>query len=221
MNENCIRCHEDILSTNDWKALKTNVQEIRIEHEKHLKKVIGLNCVDCHNNVAHDSSPNPTNRPHKSKCFECHVSREEGCETCHPVSFVEYSAETDDVSVITCGKCHMDFLQKETYREEGFLHKKHLVNLLECDVCHDTGAEHPLLIVEENDCGNCHHEKTEKECINCHPLQNKLYLGMNDEEWSYPDVMATAGMSCNIGCHVNLKDGHSFESVKKSMCYLP
>ncbi|MBO1225002.1 MAG: hypothetical protein JYX80_11300 [Candidatus Scalindua sediminis] len=216
VNENCIRCHAEIQFTNEWKTLKTNAQEIRIEHEKHLKKV-GLNCIDCHNNVAHDSSPNPTNRPHMAKCFECHVSREEGCETCHPLGFVKFDSEMEDISVMACSRCHMDFLRKESSRKEGFLHKKHLTSLLECNTCHDVNLQHPLSIIEDNDCGSCHHEKTEKVCIDCHPLQNKLYFGIREnEEWHYPDVMATAGMSCNIGCHVDLKSGHSFKSVKQA-----
>ena len=216
VNDNCIRCHSNILNTNEWKNLKTNVQEIRIEHQRHLTKV-DLNCVDCHNNIAHDRSLKPTNRPHMSKCFECHVSREEGCETCHPLGFEKVDSQIEDVSVMACNKCHMDFLRKESNKEDGFLHKRHLVNLLECNVCHDTNKQHPLLAIEEKDCDSCHHEKTVKDCADCHLLQNKLYHGIREgEKWPYPDVMATAGMSCNIGCHVDLKTSHSFKSVKNA-----
>ena len=216
VNENCIRCHTDMQSTNEWKNLKTNVQNIQIEHKLHLEKA-KMGCVDCHNNVAHDMSPNSTNRPHMAKCFECHISKEDGCESCHPLGFTKIDYETVDFSVQGCSVCHMDFLHKESKQESGFLHKSHLLNFIECDVCHDVKGEHPLLTVDEKGCVSCHHEETARECIDCHPLQEKLYFGVRDDEgWPYPDVMATVGMTCDIGCHVDLKKGHSFGSVKEA-----
>lgn len=215
VNKNCIRCHENMQFTNEWDKLKTNVQDIQIKHQLHLEKA-KMSCVDCHNNVAHDRSPNSTNRPHMAKCFECHTSKE-GCESCHPLGFLKIDSVTEDFSVQECSECHIDFLHEESKQAGKFSHKRHLLNFIECDVCHDVKGVHPLLVIEDKDCAGCHHEKKTRDCINCHPLQEKLYFGIrDDEEWPYPDIMASAGMTCDIGCHVELKKGHSFGSIRNA-----
>ncbi len=81
VSKSCSRCHQDIYR-DDQKGFLFNELNIRIPHEKHLT-TIGAQCTDCHRNVAHDYSVEPTNRPLMQYCYNCH-GKSESCSTCHP-----------------------------------------------------------------------------------------------------------------------------------------
>lgn len=84
VSANCLRCHKQILS-NEQANFKLNSMEIRIPHEFHVKAV-GVSCTLCHQNIAHDYSENPTNRPRMEYCFTCHspaTSSGDFCLKCH------------------------------------------------------------------------------------------------------------------------------------------
>ena len=81
VNQNCVRCHQNMTTRNDTSGFKFNVDSINIPHQKHLS--IGAQCTDCHRNIAHDLNIKQTNRPRMAYCFQCHPSTEK-CTKCHP-----------------------------------------------------------------------------------------------------------------------------------------
>ncbi|MBM2815109.1 MAG: C-type cytochrome [Ignavibacteria bacterium] len=78
---NCIRCHKDIQNRNDVAGFKHNKLKIGIPHKFHMN--MGAKCTDCHANIAHDISDNPTNRPKMEYCGQCHATSVEPCTKCH------------------------------------------------------------------------------------------------------------------------------------------
>lgn len=216
MNQNCIRCHENMLYNNDWQVLKTNVQKIKIQHGVHIEKAKNM-CTDCHNNISHDSSPNPTNRPHMTKCFDCHNLEKTSCRTCHTEGIYP-EPQLAEISIRTCSSCHIDFAQKSVQpKYPYFQHQKHLLMLMECKTCHSTTEPHPKTVVSKLDCLNCHHKEMDtKACNDCHVRQFKLYTGEKfDSIKGHQNPMAKVGMSCELGCHKDIKKGHSVESVRQ------
>ncbi|MBI4333281.1 MAG: hypothetical protein HY673_18610 [Chloroflexi bacterium] len=81
VSKNCGSCHQDIIRA-DQQGFQFNELDIRIDHEKHVTK-LGAQCTDCHRNVAHEYSVEPTNRPLMEYCNKCH-SKAESCSSCHP-----------------------------------------------------------------------------------------------------------------------------------------
>lgn len=80
VNQNCVRCHQNITTTNDQEGFLFNFFEIRVPHKFHLQ--LGATCVTCHSNVAHDFQVPPTNRPRKEVCSQCHAATA-ACSKCH------------------------------------------------------------------------------------------------------------------------------------------
>ena len=218
MNQNCIRCHEDMLYNNDWQNLKTNVQKIKIQHGVHIEKAQSK-CMDCHNNISHDSSPRPTNRPHMAKCFDCHNLEETSCDTCHDDLTEEMypGLQVAEVSVRACSSCHIDFVQKSIQpKYPYFQHQKHLLMLMDCKTCHSTTEPHPKTVVSKVECLSCHHQELDtKACKDCHMRQFQLYHGEKFANIKgHQNPMAKVGLTCELGCHKDVSKGHNVESVK-------
>jgi ubiquinol-cytochrome c reductase cytochrome b subunit len=56
-----------------------------------------------------------------------------------------------------------------------------------------------------------------EDCGKCHVNQQNMYLGIKDDGTSpTPDPMAVAEMSCNVGCHRDLKEGHNVADIRKN-----
>ncbi|HHT9126815.1 MAG TPA: cytochrome b [Candidatus Brocadiia bacterium] len=55
------------------------------------------------------------------------------------------------------------------------------------------------------------------DCGRCHVQQQNMYLGIRDDGTPpVADPMAVAEMSCNIGCHRDLKAGHDVTVIRKN-----
>lgn len=91
----CIGCHDYIPE-----AVEEEDKLIRVNHKAHLEKplemaggAVELRCLDCHDTVAHDYSPQPTNRPTMEGCFagSCHQEdrNADNCRRCHYQQLVE------------------------------------------------------------------------------------------------------------------------------------
>ncbi|MFQ6092323.1 MAG: cytochrome c3 family protein [bacterium] len=93
INSNCVRCHQSII-TDEQTGYKFNVRAIKIPHKFHIEDV-GTRCTTCHNAIRHDRTPEPTNRPHMTACFECHQQTEAYCRVCHPHQFAVYSGSLE------------------------------------------------------------------------------------------------------------------------------
>ncbi len=75
------------------------------------------------------------------------------------------------------------------------------------------GRKHPEEPHEEEPA----HIAMGEDCGKCHIQQQNMYLGIKEDGTSpTPDPMAVAEMSCNIGCHRDLKAGHSVAAVRKN-----
>jgi hypothetical protein len=86
VNAHCLGCHEDMPEKREFTR-----KQIRISHKKHFDE--GVECLDCHRNVAHDDpSTNQNNRPSKSACYSCHILQIDGpsegasCQMCHKIA---------------------------------------------------------------------------------------------------------------------------------------
>lgn len=134
VSPNCIRCHEDILTKNDVEDFKYNVDQIGIPHRLHVD--MGASCTDCHANVAHDLTDNPTNRPQMEYCSQCHATTIEPCAKCHidkippgPIPLAPPAGLVGDGKALynrNCSSCHgaegssvkdVNLRSKELYRE--------------------------------------------------------------------------------------------------------
>lgn len=61
------------------------------------------------------------------------------------------------------------------------------------------------------------HAAMGEDCGKCHINQQNMYLGIKEDGTSpIPDSMAVAEMSCNIGCHRDLKEGHNVANIRKN-----
>lgn len=83
INNNCVRCHEKRIMTDETKGFKYNIGNIKIPHRLHLKDV-GASCMDCHRNIIHDKTGPKTNRPRMEYCYNCHDREKTDCSKCHP-----------------------------------------------------------------------------------------------------------------------------------------
>ncbi|GEM_PF-4416681 len=83
LSASCVRCHSDVPSRQNALGFKFNPVKIDLSHKAHLER--GANCTDCHQNLAHDPSPEPTNRPRMEYCYQCH-DRSTSCTKCHGTS---------------------------------------------------------------------------------------------------------------------------------------
>ena len=77
----CLRCHADMSSKEDTTGFKFNVLNVEVSHKAHVSER-GAYCSDCHQDIAHDSRPEPTNRPQMNYCYACHETSTL-CMKCH------------------------------------------------------------------------------------------------------------------------------------------
>lgn len=81
VSKECLRCHPGMGSRNDNTGFVANPLAITVSHKAHLDR--GAVCTDCHSDIAHDSSPAPTNRPKMEYCYSCHNKATSSCTSCH------------------------------------------------------------------------------------------------------------------------------------------
>ena len=80
VDKKCRSCHKEV-GTGEPRIMQVNVQGIKIPHKLHAGDM-GVACVQCHVNIAHDAKANPTNRPSMEVCGNCH-NTQENCQKCH------------------------------------------------------------------------------------------------------------------------------------------
>ena len=80
------RCHPT-LTRGEQTDLKS-VRVVKISHKLHAEKK--ALCIDCHPNIAHDSTSMRTHRPQMETCYHCHQAhpRTQACDKCHPINLV-------------------------------------------------------------------------------------------------------------------------------------
>ena len=107
-----------------------------------------------------------------------------------------------------CANCHEQNVEKDTVQVFGleFNHRRHLekAGIDNCKTCHSNMRRHGEMVLERNDCLNCHHkaERTAQEnCAPCHESQNAVYTGTAFGAGT-PDPMQEAEVTCQQ-CHLN------------------
>jgi hypothetical protein len=223
VNPNCVRCHGDIFKKSDTEGFKYNVMNIKMPHKFHLQEV-EAKCVDCHYNIKHDKFHPITNRPRMEVCFECHDEETTRCSKCHTRGSIEVLAAlpvSDTVEQKFCEGCHEDFQSKQIpFYGLDFSHPIHLKQRLQCGECHSNANLHGQIVKTREECMQCHHQSTQRECTDCHKFEDLFRNGTAlTEIKGEPDVMAEM-VSCD-GCHAEIAEGHSKEQVLGtcSMCH--
>ena len=223
VNPNCVRCHGDMFKKIDTHGFKYNIMDINIPHKLHLQDV-GALCTDCHMNVKHDKFHPITNRPRMESCFDCHDNETTPCSKCHQRGAAEVLASLPRTNTIhrkECEKCHEGFAGIPIpFYGSNYPHEKHLSQGISCSECHSNSQMHGQIIKSREECMQCHHQSTEKACIECHTFENDFRQGVALKEVSGdPDVMAEM-VTCDV-CHSNISAGHSKDAVLQScaMCH--
>ncbi|MBN1223284.1 MAG: cytochrome c3 family protein [Candidatus Aminicenantes bacterium] len=104
-----------------------------------------------------------------------------------------------------CSNCHAGIEEiNASIFGLNFPHKSHLLEQkISCDTCHSNARRHGEFIATKQSCATCHHKNPEKNCAQCHLLQNTLYRGGTLNGYDVPkDTMAEAEVECT-DCHLN------------------
>ncbi|MRS13083.1 MAG: hypothetical protein EG823_08445 [Actinobacteria bacterium] len=156
-NEACLECHSDLRSVSPK-------GDLQIPHRAHIG-ILKMRCVECHNYLVHELSPEGKHVPPMVECLECHDGRdaEDACTACHTAKAAPESHSAGDwqfthaeaAKADGCEECHK-------WREDW------------CVDCHtdrpvshaaDWRAVHGDRVVEHRNCEACH---TGDFCIRCH-----------------------------------------------------
>ncbi|MCK4765466.1 MAG: NapC/NirT family cytochrome c, partial [Candidatus Aminicenantes bacterium] len=101
-----------------------------------------------------------------------------------------------------CSNCHAG-VERTEKRVFGwvFPHYKHLITEgLTCTRCHSHQRKHGELIIRKQDCMSCHHKDKQKQCKECHEIQDAIYFSkLAFSTLDMPNVMAE-DVSCG-DCH--------------------
>jgi hypothetical protein len=163
-NEACLKCHNDLRSVSPKGDLK-------IPHRAHVT-ILKMKCVQCHDFLVHEKSPEGKRTPPMSGCLECHDgdSAKNTCTACHTDKATPATHRAADWLIVhpdkaaggDCAKCHK-------WTEDW------------CASCHSTRpkshgpdwrAAHGARVKTHRNCEACH---TASFCIECHgvlPTQN-------------------------------------------------
>lgn len=117
-----------------------------------------------------------------------------------------------------CSHCHAGIEENSTpVFGMVFPHKKHLlVEKIDCAVCHSNVRKHGEFIATKQSCASCHHKEPQRDCAQCHRLQNTFYNGGSLGELEIAkDIMAEAGAECT-DCHLN--DRNQVFRSNRSQC---
>lgn len=156
-NAACLSCHDELRSVSPE-------GDLRIPHKAHVS-VLGMDCVECHNFLVHETSPKGDYIPPMSGCLRCHDGdkAKDTCTACHTEKAVPDYHLKDDWTVIhasrgddpECEECH-------GWTEEW------------CRDCHtrrpashgeDWRAVHRDKVESRRNCEACHEADF---CIRCH-----------------------------------------------------
>lgn len=156
-NDACLSCHSDPRTISPK-------GDLRIPHRAHVS-ILKMKCVQCHDFLVHEKSPEGKHTPPMSGCLRCHNgdTAKDGCATCHTDKATPATHRAKDWVVVhgakavdaVCEKCH-----------------KWAANW--CADCHshrprshvsDWRATHGERVEEHRNCEACH---AGPFCVRCH-----------------------------------------------------
>lgn len=107
-NTACIECHTDLRTVSPK-------GDLQIPHRAHVT-VLKMNCVDCHDFLVHETSPEGKHTPPMSGCLTCHDGdvADNACSACHTEKALPQSHRAANWSVAhaqsakdpECAECH-------------------------------------------------------------------------------------------------------------------
>jgi len=156
-NDACLACHNDLRTVSP----KGHLQ---IPHRAHVT-VLKMKCIECHNYVVHEKSPEGKNTPPMAGCLRCHNgdTAKNGCTVCHTKKAAPASHAAEDWPIVhaqkaadpACDSCHK-------WTEDW------------CVDCHvrrprshgaDWRAQHGAQVLKHRSCEACHEGAF---CVPCH-----------------------------------------------------
>ncbi|HHT9119036.1 MAG TPA: cytochrome c3 family protein [Candidatus Hypogeohydataceae bacterium YC41] len=169
--------------------------------------VIGLHCVDCHEDKEVNTEGHGRLIINKKDCLSCHHVDNRG---------------------MSCARCHKDIdVKPMEYKREPFVHGFSVDSDIDCRECHQPNARASMK--EGVNCDKCHHARPHITCQGCHEesLKRAYYprpaeinhLGWTTEflHYQHPEVE----LSCQE-CHPPRKDrakGVAEYQVNCSQCH--
>lgn len=191
---NCVSCHGQVVEGTHISVTETTCVTCHFYGRDDDHPVAAGKCTTCHDLPQEPVSFGGQSFSHTGflhdkdqvACTECHTGVTEG---------------TGAVSRTRCQSCHLNDIP-EVKDQKQF----HLIHVSEghfdCLQCHDEikhgQASMTKQMMPSTDCGRCHGQKR-------HSLQELVYAGHAlGEEQTSPDVMYSAGVSCE-GCHTDVE----------------
>ncbi|MDO8586525.1 MAG: hypothetical protein Q7T82_05750 [Armatimonadota bacterium] len=217
VNHNCVRCHtlDRVRQIGEpGYRFKKNPKRVTIPHAVHLDAT-GNGCSTCHYNIAHGKRNPETNRPSMESCWRCHEADRRNCTKCHPAGTVS-PPRMAGISEYECRTCHGTFLDKIlSFEGQTYQHRKHIENGILCRNCHSTSGQHGTLLINSDDCMQCHSKKKpeshtaewrklhgkaamkkEQPCHSCH--ENRFCDACHNIEMPHPANWSTAHASSGV-----------------------
>jgi hypothetical protein len=158
-NDACLACHTDLRTVSPK-------GDLQIPHRAHVS-VLKMACVECHDHLVHELSPEGKNTPTMAGCLRCHNgdAAKDGCTTCHtekaaPPShmtadwLVVHAEQADDPECVTCHKWKEDWCV-DCHRDRPRTHGP------------DWRAVHGERVKAHRSCEACH---VGAFCVRCHGL---------------------------------------------------
>lgn len=148
-NDACLACHSDLRSVSP----KGDVQ---IPHRAHVS-ILKMQCVECHNYLVHELSPEGKHSPPMLECLRCHDgdTAKNACSACHtqkaaPAThsgsdwLVLHAKESADPACVRCHKWKDDWCadcHRSRPRSHGSdwraVHGAQVKKHRSCEACHD------------------------------------------------------------------------------------
>ena len=144
-NAACLSCHERLRTVSPEGDLK-------IPHRAHVN-ILKMQCVECHDYLVHEKSPEGKHTPTMAGCLKCHDgdTAKNNCEACHTKKDTPASHKTPDWLVVhpeqataKCDDCHARRPESHTA---------------------DWRKTHGDRVAKHRNCEACH---TAEFCIRCH-----------------------------------------------------
>lgn len=150
-NDSCLTCHNDLRTVSPK-------GDLQIPHRAHVS-ILEMDCVDCHNYLVHELSPEGKHTPPMIGCMECHDGdrAKDSCSACHTQKaapdnhsasdwLITHPREQDDPECVGCHKwapdwcadCHSQRPRSHTadwraaHGEQVKVHRS-------CEACHEAG----------------------------------------------------------------------------------
>ena len=161
-NEACYRCHMDLRTVSPS-------GDLNIPHRAHVE-MLGMECVECHDFLVHEVSPEGKSTPSMGGCLTCH---------------------DDETAKDECSACHTDKDPPDTHLEAEWVFAHPAAVDESCTGCHewteqwcadchavrpvshgdDWRAQHRFRVESHRNCEACHEGDF---CIRCHGLVPSL-----------------------------------------------